>query len=61
MHKPPWSMLQIAVSLIGTTLASLGIVTAIDGAVMEIDALEVGGFVMIVVGALAFVLALNVD
>jgi hypothetical protein len=61
MHKPPWSMLQVAVSLIGTTLASLGIVTAIDGAVMEIDALEVGGFVMIVVGALAFVLALNVD
>jgi hypothetical protein len=61
MHKPPWSMLQITVSLIGTTLASLGIVTAVDGAVMEINALEVGGFVMIVLGALAFVLALNVD
>jgi hypothetical protein len=47
--------------LVGTVLVSLGILTAVDGAVMDANTLELGGLLMIVAGAAVLVLALNIE
>jgi hypothetical protein len=59
MNKRLGSALQTAASLSGAAVALLGMAATIDGTFAEDHSLIIGGFLMIVSGVLAFVLALN--
>jgi hypothetical protein len=60
MQKRIESALQTAAALAGAMVAVIGMAATIDGTLSEDHTMLIGGFLMIVSGVLAFVLALNV-